>query len=277
MRAAALLTVVLLSAPAVAEDLSGGAAEIAAAERAFAKKCGEVGVRASFLEYFAPRAVSFAPGPGDARERLEKRPVLNGPPPVLAEWGPEQVELAPAGDLGWSTGPSRFTDKSGKNPTYHGNYFSLWRKQPDGTWKVELDIGVEATDVPIPTEAVAVGGSVKKPTQGGVEAVRRADDAFCKRAARGAAKAYAAALAPNGRVHRDKMTPAVGAAARAWAARLEGPMTCKADAAVSSSGPGFGYTYGSWSAGAAKGFYTRVWRLDAGGWRIAVDVAQPAE
>src|SRR5687767_14117225 len=129
------IALVVLLLPAIAhargEQLSSGAAQIVAAERACAKRFGEVGVRDSFLEFFADDGVSFVPEPGLARPRLEKRPKPKLPLEVLLVWAPEMAEISAEGDLGWSTGPSQIVDRSGKNPTRHGHYFSMWRKQAD--------------------------------------------------------------------------------------------------------------------------------------------------
>ena len=262
-----------------AEDPRAPAAPVAAAERAFAKRCGEVGIRASFLEYFAPDAVSFAPEPGNAHERLKKRPPPKEPPPVLLEWGPEQAEMAPGGDMGWTTGPSLFTDKSpAARPPHHGYYFSVWKKQPDGSLKVVIDLGVDTPAAPIPATADLLPPARADKAAGGPEAVRKRDEDFCKAAEASGAKAYGEALAPNGRVHREGMAPAVGDKAQAWAKALTGSVTCKTMAAFASNPAALGYTYGSYERrekadGPAvdKGFYTRVWRWDKG-WKIAADV-----
>jgi hypothetical protein len=259
-----------------AENLPPSLAAVVAAERAFAKRCGEVGIRASFLEFFAPDGVSFAPDPGNARERLNKRPPPKEPPPILLEWAPEQAEVSPSGDLGWTTGPFVLTDKSPKQaPAIHGYYFSLWKKQADGTWKVVLDHGVGAPAVPLPAVAQAAGAA--RGGAGGDEpaAVQRRDETFCKAAAADAGKAYAEVLSAGARVHREDAAPVVGENAwRGWTKSLAGGLSCKPIAAFASGG--LGYTYGSWEQGAAKGFYTRVWRLD-GAWKIVADIATAAK
>lgn len=263
------------------EKLSGPTADVVAAERAFAKRCGEIGIRNSFLEFFAGDAVSFAPEPGNAHERLEKRPAPKTPPPILLVWGPEQAEVAPAGDLGWSTGPSAFSDKTGKNPPHYGYYFSVWRKEPAGDWKVVIDVGTDSpSERAVPVVAQPIAATKAPGAEMGPAVIEREDKAFCERAAQGAGKAYAAALAANARVHRDGAFPVVGAKAwRPWAKALAGVVTCAPAGALSSTGPGFGYTYGSWERHEAaggpaveKGFYARVWRHEKAGWRIAVDV-----
>jgi ketosteroid isomerase-like protein len=50
------------------------------------------------------------------------------------------------GDLGYTSGPCEFTSKDtqGNVVSQRGSFVTIWRKQPDGIWKVELDIGVPA-------------------------------------------------------------------------------------------------------------------------------------
>lgn len=49
-------------------------------------------------------------------------------------WQPERVEVSADGSLGLSTGP--VLDPAGKQI---GMFSSIWRRQPDGTWKVAFD------------------------------------------------------------------------------------------------------------------------------------------
>jgi ketosteroid isomerase-like protein len=53
-------------------------------------------------------------------------------------WEPVNGEIAQSGELGYTWGKWHLTDK---DTTYYGNYFTLWKKQKDGTWKVLLDGG----------------------------------------------------------------------------------------------------------------------------------------
>jgi len=58
-------------------------------------------------------------------------------------WAPLYAEAAQSADLGYTTGSFEIHDKSadGTPLVRKGSYVTLWRKQPDGKWKVALDIG----------------------------------------------------------------------------------------------------------------------------------------
>ena len=63
-----------------------------------------------------------------------------------AVWAPVYGDIAAAGDLGWDTGPLVFEGKNGAADR-HGMFFSIWKRQADGSFKVVLDIG---SDTPSP-------------------------------------------------------------------------------------------------------------------------------
>ncbi|HSN10276.1 MAG TPA: DUF4440 domain-containing protein [Hanamia sp.] len=53
-------------------------------------------------------------------------------------WKPVNAEIAQSGDIGYTWGNWKFI---AKDTTYYGNYFTAWKKQKDGSWKVTLDGG----------------------------------------------------------------------------------------------------------------------------------------
>lgn len=53
-------------------------------------------------------------------------------------WEPVKVEVAQSGELGYSWGNWKWSEK---DTTYYGNYFTVWKKQADGSWKFVLDGG----------------------------------------------------------------------------------------------------------------------------------------
>lgn len=58
-------------------------------------------------------------------------------------WEPLQAEVSDAFDLGYTHGTfeSRFPGPNGELSVTTGKYLTVWRKQPDGSWKVAADIG----------------------------------------------------------------------------------------------------------------------------------------
>jgi tetratricopeptide (TPR) repeat protein len=69
-------------------------------------------------------------------------------------WAPVYGDIAQAGDLGWNTGPTVIEDASPeKKPTRHGMFFSVWKKQTDGGWRVALDLGADTPAAVAPLNA----------------------------------------------------------------------------------------------------------------------------
>lgn len=60
-------------------------------------------------------------------------------------WKPEYADIAASGDMGYTYGPYTlsFIGEDGKKVTRTGRYFTIWKKQKDGSWKVMLDNGVQ--------------------------------------------------------------------------------------------------------------------------------------
>src|SRR5262245_41268255 len=137
--AAVSLALTLASAAVVRSDTVPAAlAEMANTERAFAKMAADRSIRDAFIEYFADESVSFNPAPGPARQRLKDN--ANAfPAGMKLRWEPRVGDIAASGDIGYLTGPTEFS-VPGK-PAGYGNYFSVWKKQSDGTYRVILDVG----------------------------------------------------------------------------------------------------------------------------------------
>lgn len=116
------------------------------AERAFAAAATAKGQRDAFLEYLADDSLLFRPGPVPGKMFYRTRPV----PPGQLSWGPVFADASLAGDYGVSTGPFEFRKdpKQTDPPNGYGHFVSIWKKQRDGVWKVEVDLGVSHDKFP---------------------------------------------------------------------------------------------------------------------------------
>jgi ketosteroid isomerase-like protein len=195
---------------------------------------------------------------------------------ILFWWEPRYGDIAASGDLGWLTGPVRSARNDG--PVRHGNYASIWKRQPDGTFRVVLDVGVDPTaEVPFPagfTRAPLDNRYTGREIAPLAEAALFAADRALNAAAQvSLATAYESRLAPAGRLHRNGRLPMQGPEeAVAWL-KTQPPVTgAECLYAETSSAADLGYTWGSYLGG----HYVRVWVRDASGrWLVALDVTQP--
>ena len=116
-------------------------------DRAFNRRAQEVGVPVAFVEFAAEDAVMYRNGmdPIVGREAIAK--VLAPEAASILIWKPLTADIAESGDLGYTrgsftltTGPSA-DGTPGKGP-FEGYYVSIWKKQPDGSWKWVFDNGI---------------------------------------------------------------------------------------------------------------------------------------
>jgi ketosteroid isomerase-like protein len=132
----ALLT---LAAGGYAETNAELKEQVRRTETAFAKTMADRD-SAAFASFLAPDAVFFSRGQGThgATAVAERwKPFFQGQAPF--SWAPEFVEVLDSGKLAMSSGPVR--DPSGKRI---GTFNSVWRREPDGQWKIVLDNGCPA-------------------------------------------------------------------------------------------------------------------------------------
>ena len=113
--------------------------EMVTAERAFSKLSADRGMKTAFLTYLADSGVIFRPTATNGKQSWNARQN----PGASLTWDPALGEMSYAGDLGMSTGPWKLTfPPERKQPAVHGRFLSMWRRQPDDSWKVEADIGI---------------------------------------------------------------------------------------------------------------------------------------
>lgn len=64
-------------------------------------------------------------------------------PSFHLEWEPLEARVPEDGGLGftWGRWTLRTVDAAGKPVEEQGHYVDLWRRQPDGTWKLLFDVG----------------------------------------------------------------------------------------------------------------------------------------
>lgn len=114
------------------------------ADRAFSREVSEGG-SAAWTGWFAEDGAMVQPGVGEirGREAIAQAATFLDDPNTSLTWEPDRAEIAASGDLGWTTG--RYTSRSvgpdGQERRGAGRYVSIWRKGPDGSWRVVMDLG----------------------------------------------------------------------------------------------------------------------------------------
>ena len=281
---ALLIAALPLAAPA--GTLPPAQQELFDTERAFVRLAAEKGFRDSFYAFFAEDGIAFNPHPFRVRVALAGQP--STPAPMGADWAPVYGDVSAAGDLGWNTGPLLFAGRDGK-PGRHGMFFSVWKRQPDGSFKVVLDVGSDTPSAVVPLDepphsswrpglGATTPGRRRRGAHGAAR--RRARSSSPTRPPKASVTPIAARLADEARVHRPGAMPVVGRAALGdWAAAQDAKFRGEplfADVARSGE---LGYSWGSYERigdAPEAGYYSRVWKKDAAGdWRIVMDTVSP--
>jgi hypothetical protein len=277
----AFLIGVPLSGPLAAQLDDQALQRMVGTERAFAAATAEVGVRDGFLAFFAPDAVTIAAGKDGAGAVVQPaRPGLVARPlaklPLLSElmWAPFTGQISSDGAMGWLTGAYVNLTKLDHRITARGAYFSVWKRQADGLYRVWLDEGIS---LPQTWDNAGDFRVAPDPDTGAAGAPSETLDAAERSVAAGGA-AWRARLSHDVRLHRDGEMPFVGRdAASAWAGVLWSNVAfapLKIDEAASHD---LGLTMGGYDAGAEHGTWIRVWKRDVTGrYRIVFETSKRA-
>ena len=244
-----------------------------ATERAFAAATAEVGVRDGFLSFFADDAVQMKPGApptiGPAREALAAQPFQKLPIANRLIWEPFTGQVSSDGTLGWLTGGYVSLNQAQQEVVAQGAYFSVWKRQSNGTWRVWLDEGIGLPQIWRDASPFRVA---PEPDAGSIGASGESvDDA--EASVRASADTWRARLAAAARLHMDGLMPLAGREAVLASPRAAATFTYSVIGTEQAASGDLAVTLGGFehAAGASpsRGTWVRVWKRDIGGrWRI---------
>lgn len=134
----ALLLALLLCALQAGNTRDEALEDLANAERAFAATSVKKGFHQAFVEHLAEDGLVFAPAPTNGKKLHADAPESK----ALLNWYPAYADISSSLDWGYTTGPYAFKATSEDTAAAGaGFYLSVWKKQPDGQWKVAIDMG----------------------------------------------------------------------------------------------------------------------------------------
>jgi ketosteroid isomerase-like protein len=244
-----------------------------ATERAFAAATAEVGVRDGFLSFFADDAVQIRAGSPPtlapardalAAQSLQKLPVAN-----QLIWEPFTGQVSSDGTIGWLTGGYVSLNRAQQEVVAQGAYFSVWKRQANGTWRVWLDEGITLPQI---WKDAAPFRVAPEPDSGATGAPGETVDE-AEASVRASADTWRARLAASVRVHVNGLMPIAGRDAVLASPRgASGYVYTVVRTEAAASGD-LAVTIGGYedAAGPARGrgTFVRVWKRDVGGrWRI---------
>ena len=136
-----LLLFTLLSFPALCADHRQ---ELLDADRAFDRETAARGLD-GWMSWFAPDAHLNTPQ-GEVRGEANVRQhysAMFARQDFSIRWKPFFAESSKDGTMGYTMGTAviSFKDDNGELRKRDGHYLTIWRRQPDGRWKVVTDMG----------------------------------------------------------------------------------------------------------------------------------------
>lgn len=152
MRIAALppITVcLLLTACAAGPDPGLGVEALLALDGEFARYSRDHGASAAFERYLADDAIQL---PADREVVTGRASIVDGLRALddgwVLDWTPVHAELAQDASMAYTWGRWELYRAENPGTKILGKYLNVWRRGPDGRWRVIADIGNERPRVP---------------------------------------------------------------------------------------------------------------------------------
>jgi ketosteroid isomerase-like protein len=139
----------IVSNPLSQPTLTPGALVLLELEGRFSQAVAEGGGKV-FASWFADDGITLNNG----------KPAILGRAAIAAQaqwdpktyqlsWTPQGAQMGPSNDMGFTWGhyEGHSKDKNGEPVVVTGRYFTVWKKLPNGTWKVALDASADEPPV----------------------------------------------------------------------------------------------------------------------------------
>jgi len=268
--------------------------EMVKTEQAFSKMAEEKNIQDAFLAFIADDGLLFRPGAVNGKKWMLEHPSPAPPAnkkPLLA-WQPSFAGMAASGDMGFTTGPWEFkNDVKDEKPVGYGHFFTVWKKQPDGSWKFVVDLGINHPQSggpqtlwqPVEASPATTARTVDQASE--LKALLARDTNYSAAGvSQDVVKAFRTFAAPDVRLYRSGNLPFIGRDASADAlTKSKGQFTWQPIGGDVSRAGDLGYTHGTYQVtdDAKKviehGSYVRVWKKQDRAWRIVMDVTNAHE
>ncbi|MFC1553068.1 YybH family protein [candidate division KSB1 bacterium] len=113
-------------------------------DREFSKYSVEHGRVEAFKKFMTDDAILFKEETPPINGREEYAKLMENTGEGTLKWDPYYADVASSGDLGYTLGKWEFylTNAESEVDTSSGYYVSIWKLQPDKTWKFVFDTGI---------------------------------------------------------------------------------------------------------------------------------------
>lgn len=286
MKIISLLTLIMAS-PLIAQepDTSSALFNLREAELNFARESVMLGRNASFVENFADKSVIFTDKWITYGKRFSKDQKAL---PLVLKWEPEFIDISLSRDFGFSTGPWEAQEyRPNTAPVATGYYLTVWKKQPDGVWKVILDGGSTTPAVINPRHDFSFPPGADKPVTkvptvnieiSCREMLNMEKQIMLDWQKESGIKSYTDFFAPDARLQSTIHVPTTNAdTIKHLISLLPKNLYWESTGAGAATSGDMGYTYGllriTGNKEMIKGHYVRIWKRKPGeNWRIAMEM-----
>lgn len=264
--------------------------EMVKTEQAFSKTAEEKNTLDAFMAFIADDGLLFRPGAVNGKEWMLEHPVPPSDKKPFLAWQPAFAGMAASGDMGFTTGPWEFrNDVKDEKPAAYGHFVTVWKKQPDGSWKFVVDLGITHPEsggpqtLWHPTEEIGKKAAAGSEVSTTPKALLDRDRIFALATLdHDLAKAFLAFASPEVRLYRNGSLPFIGREASARAlSSIKGRFKSEPINGDVSRAGDLGYTHGTYEIEDAtkkvieRGSYVRIWKKQGGVWKVVLDVVNP--
>jgi ketosteroid isomerase-like protein len=249
-------------------------------EKAFEKAVAERGVNQAFIEFSTTDGVCFFPGyPVNCIDYFKKQPAS----PAALLWNPTFIDVSSNGALAYSTGNSVYKPKGKTDTTaYYGEYATVWQRQPDGSYKAVVDLGISHEQPNAETNWTSPADTGKELNEKKISAADTSTAFFETAAKQGLMKAYKTFFADDVRILREGKMPFVGKQAALAEIKNNKGATNFAKRSVFVGAADMAYITNTYSVTdksgktTEKGNFLQVWKMRGGKWQIVFEIFVPA-
>jgi hypothetical protein len=277
-----LLLPIFLASSVMAQqpDTTSSLYSMREAELNFARHSAMFGRNAAFVYNLADYSVMFMGKWVTNSLQLWKERKAD---PVVLKWEPEFMDIAASGDFGISTGPWELQEfRPNTNPLSTGYFLTVWKKQTDGIWKVNLDAGVVTPVIkdtphkflfPSGADKDIADASVTDTIQTTRELTEREKQLTDQWEKTHQASAFTSFLAPAARLMQNRHLPTTNRdSINNLISQRDKSIRWKTVGSGAASSGDMGYTYGNLELPGAVGFYIRIWKKQQGEWLITIEL-----
>lgn len=255
--------------------------DIVKTELEFSAMCEKVGVYQSFTNYLLQDAIVLHPGPMPAKDVYKDKPKSG-----TLIWKPSFVKVSSSGDLGYDTGPWKFSKDTS---TAFGHFISVWQKQSNGDWRVIFDGGISHPEIKYDEWKLSLNSEMndsatKTSLDNNEEMLKSTDIEIAKEAAlKGLSEALIPHFSTTIRTYREGKLPAVGIEeSKNLLSDTELKVESNQEYSKIAASGDLGYTIGTGIIISDKqkniGFaYFRIWQNIDNQWKIVLDLFRPYE